>query len=141
MKNKILAFGICVLMLLVVFSSGCLEDLLGSQKEETKPHAEVQNWNVESKWSLSIGYYLDCSFEVINIGDDVASGLSVYVKAIDQNNIIEYEHTFNVGSLDVNQKETLSCIIDYEDEDNYVMVYITCNWDGGSSTFTRKIIV
>jgi len=32
MKNKMLAFGICVLMLLVVFSSGCID--FGGEKEE-----------------------------------------------------------------------------------------------------------
>ncbi|MBU4502955.1 MAG: hypothetical protein KKA79_10250 [Nanoarchaeota archaeon] len=87
MKNKILAFGICILMLLVVFSSGCVETEKGKEGEGGTTEEQGQGETEEKP-----KYYCYISVLAYNIGD-VEKSVWFYMND-------EYEMMFDIEPND-----------------------------------------
>ncbi|MCG2826413.1 MAG: Omp28-related outer membrane protein [Thermoplasmatales archaeon] len=81
MKNKVIAFGICALMLLVVFSSGCI-DFGGEEKEEEKDTtpptiSDVQSSSITSSSATITWTICEPGSFVVEYGTSTSYGSTV----------------------------------------------------------------
>ncbi|MCG2826569.1 MAG: PKD domain-containing protein [Thermoplasmatales archaeon] len=120
MKNKVLVFGICMLMLLVIFSSGCI-DFGGEEEKNEKPIADA---GADQTVYVNNTVYLNGT-------------------AVDPDGtIVKYEWDFNNDNVyDWESNVTGSATTTYNTPAEYIAVLTVTDNDGATGTDFARIIV
>lgn len=145
-KNKSTIFLALIVVIVVLFfilkdSYTEIRDFLQPQPEvkETEPaNVNLYKFNgLSGKNSTSVEIWL------INLGDETAKNISVFVRARNQNGLVLFVGNISLTSLVLHSNETCSGIylLSYTNSTKKIYNTIELKWDGGREGYQKEIII
>lgn len=124
---KIASIFILPLVVACVFSSGCTEsaeEILSEQDiipyHPPEPEIKIAAFNADTDWSMSAGFYADCTVDLINLGE--AAGIATIRLETNEGEFLSefdvyvppHETAKRTVNVDISRKDidtTLNCTI------------------------------
>jgi len=138
-KDAITILAVVGLACLVLFAGN--DPLIDLSPEEAPPEEEITiSANIELyKFSdLATNKSVNVELWVINIGDEIATNITVFVRAKDNNGSVLFSNTISLTSLVLRANETCSgtYMVSF-DNTTSITHTIELSWDEGRNSYTK----